>query len=147
MNTQYSDVIELVLSLMKSYKIDNIYVSNGTSGESALETFFIPYIKIASGELQICGASIDLSSRDDINKDFGVELTDGEQLIVAKFVLIGYLSSETFNILQMQLHLQDGDFKTYAEQKNLEGKLNALNCLKEEVNYNVKVSGFTSYAW
>ena len=31
--------------------------------------------------------------------------------------MIGYLSKETHDIMQMQLHLQDGDFKTYAEKK------------------------------
>ena len=62
-------------------------------------------------------------------------------------MLIGYLSKETYNIMQMQLHLQDGDFKTYAEKNNLDGKLNALYMLKEEVGYDVKKSDYKGYEW
>jgi ABC-type bacteriocin/lantibiotic exporter with double-glycine peptidase domain len=49
MNTEYSEVLELVLALMKSYGIDTIY---NNSGENGIINFFIPYIKVASGELE-----------------------------------------------------------------------------------------------
>ena len=62
MATTYSDVYELVLSLISSYKIDDIYVKDGEDG---IETFFMPYLKIAAGELEN-SAGIDISDRDDI---------------------------------------------------------------------------------
>lgn len=142
--TTYSDVFELVLSLMKSYEIDTIYSS---SGESGITTFFIPYLKIASGELENNNSTINLSGRDDTLQQFAVTYSDGEQLIIAKYVMIGYLTKETYDILQMKLHLQDGDFKTYAEKNNLDGKLNALYSLKEEVNYDLKKKGYNNYVW
>ena len=143
MNTAYSDIFELVLALLSSYKIDDIYNENGEDG---INTFFIPYLKIASGELEN-NAGIDLSNRDDELCEFNEKLTDGKQLIVAKYIMIGYLSKETHDIMQMQLHLQDGDFKTFAEKNNLEGKLNALYMLKEEVGYDVKRSGYNGFKW
>ena len=127
MVTTYSDIYELVLSLIRSYKIDDIYVNGGEDG---IETFFMPYLKIASGELEN-NAGIDISDRDDFLRQFNNNLSDGKQLIIAKYIIIGYLSKETHDIMQMQLHLQDGDFKTYAEKNNLDGKLNALYMLKE----------------
>ena len=42
----------------------------------------------------------------------------------------------------MRLHLQDGDFKTYAEANNLTAKTNSLEILKEEVGWNVKKTGY-----
>lgn len=143
MITTYSDVYELVLSLINSYKIDDIYVKDGEEG---IETFFMPYLKIASGELEN-NAGIDISDRDDSLRQFNFKLSDGKQLIIAKYIMIGYLSKETYNIMQMQLHLQDGDFKTYAEKNNLDGKLNALYMLKEEVGYDVKHSGYNGFNW
>jgi hypothetical protein len=137
-------VFELVLALMKSYEIDTIYSSSGGSG---ITTFFIPYLKIASGELENNNSTINLSERDDTLQQFTTTYTDGEQLIIAKYVMIGYLSKETFDILQMKLHLQDGDFKTYAEKNNLDGKMNALYSLKEEVNYDLKKKGYNSFVW
>jgi hypothetical protein len=129
---------------MKTYEIDTIY---STKGESGITEFFIPYIKIASGELENINSSINLSDRDDALMEFSSKLSDGKQLIIAKYVMIAYLSKETFDILQMKLHLQDGDFKTYAEKNNLDGKLNALYMLKEEVGYDVKKTGYNSYTW
>ena len=143
MVTTYSDIYELVLSLISSYKIDDIYVKDGEGG---IETFFMPYLKIASGELEN-SAGINISDRDDILRQFNDKLSDGRQLIIAKYIMIGYLSKETHDIMQMQLHLQDGDFKTYAEKNNLEGKLNALYMLKEEVGYDVKRSGYNGFKW
>lgn len=144
MNTKYSDIFELVLALISSYKIDDLYIKDGEDG---ITTFFIPYLKIASGELENRGSEIDLSDRDDSLREFNSKLTDGKQLIVAKYVMIGYLSKETYDIMQMQLHLQDGDFKTYAEKNNLDGKLSALYMLKEEVGYDVKRAGYNGYTW
>lgn len=143
MVTTYSDVYELVLSLISSYKIDDIYVKDGEDG---IEIFFMPYLKIAAGELEN-SAGIDISDRDDILRQYNIKLSDGKQLIIAKYIMIGYLSKETHDIMQMQLHLQDGDFKTYAEKNNLEGKLNALYLLKEEVGYDVKRSGYNGFKW
>ena len=142
-NTTYSEIYELVLALLSSYKIDDIYIKNGEDG---INTFFMPYLKISSGELEN-NAGIDLSNRDDELQEFGEKLSDGRQLIIAKYIMIGYLSKETHDIMQMQLHLQDGDFKTYAEKNNLDGKLNALYMLKEEVGYDVKRSGYNGFNW
>ena len=133
--TPYTDIIELVLALMKSYELDSIYddaIQNSedkddSSGDKAMILFFLPYFKYASGELQIAGSSID-TTRDDENMSFSTLLTDGEQLMFAKYILIGYLQKETFDILQMKLHLQDGDFKTFAE--------------KDEISWNVTRSGY-----
>lgn len=143
MNTTYSDVYELVLALLSSYKIDDIYIKDGEDG---IETFFMPYLRIASGELEN-KSGIDLSDRDDELKQFNSKVSDGRQLIIAKYIMIGYLSKETHDIMQMQLHLQDGDFKTYAEKNNLDGKLNALYMLKEEVGYDVKRSEYNGFNW
>jgi len=144
MNTKYSDVFELVLALMKSFEIDDVYAANGDDG---ITKFFIPYIKIASGELEISGSDINLSDRNDELFEFNERLSDGKQLVVAKIIFAGYLSKETHDILQMRLHLQDGDFKTYAEKNNLDGKLNALYTLKEEIDYNIKKIGYNEYKW
>lgn len=132
--TNYSDIIELVLALLKSYEIDGIY---DELGEDYVFQFFMPYFKYASGELEILDSGID-TSRDDEIQCFTTLLSDGSQLLFAKYVLIGYLEKNKNDILQMRLHLQDGDFKTFAEANNLTAKQNALEQLKEEVAWGVK---------
>lgn len=137
-NTSYLDIVELVLSLSKSYEIDTIFDEYSEDGVLKL---LLPYFKYASGELEIADSGID-TSRDDSLGEFTTALSDGEQVIFTKYVLIGYLAKEKNDILQMRLHLQEGDFKTYAESNNLTAKANALEILKEEVNWNVTKTGY-----
>lgn len=137
-NTTYLDIIELILSMTKSYEIDGIFDQYDVDG---LVTFLKPYFKFAAGELEIADSGINVE-RDEILNEFTSHLTDGEQLIFAKYVLIGYLTKDKNDILQMRLHLQDGDFKTYAEKNMLEAKTSALEVLKEEVMWNVNKNGY-----
>lgn len=137
-NTTYLDIIELILSMTKSYEIDGIFDQYDVDG---LVTFLKPYFKFAAGELEIADSGINVE-RDEILNEFTSHLTDGEQLIFAKYVLIGYLIRDKNDILQMRLHLQDGDFKTYAEKNMLEAKTSALEVLKEEVMWNVNKNGY-----
>lgn len=134
MNTTYADIVALVMALTKSYELDGIF---DEYDESGLITFLLPYFKIASGELAIAGYNIN-ANRDDELLEFDGMLTDAQQLIFSKHILIGYLTRDKNDILQMRLHLQDGDFKTFAEANNLNAKVNALETLKEEVGWNVK---------
>lgn len=136
--TTYIDIIEIVISLLKSYELDGIY---DNYGEDGLIDILTPYFKYASGELNILDSGIN-TSRDDEMQEFESELSDAEQVLFAKYILIGYLTKDKNDILQMRLHLQDGDFKTFAEANNLNAKSSALEQLKEEVAWGVKKIGY-----
>lgn len=137
-NTTYTDIVELVLALTKSYELDGIFDKYKLDG---LLQFLKPYFKFAAGELEISDSNIN-TDRDENLKEFTSVLSDGDQLIFAKYVLIGYLTRDKNDILQARLHLQDGDFKTYAEKNMLEAKTNALEVLKEEVGWDVTKNGY-----
>ena len=81
-NTSYFDIIELILALTKSYEIDGIF---DKYGENGLLQLLLPYFKFASGELEISDSGIN-TSRDDELLEFNNKLTDGEQLIFAKYI-------------------------------------------------------------
>lgn len=137
-NTTYLDIVELILALSKSYEIDSIFDKYDEQGVLRL---LLPYFKFASAELEIIDSGIN-TERNDLLFEFSSPLSDGDQLIFAKYVLIGYLTKDKNDILQMRLHLQDGDFKTFAEANNLTAKTNSLEMLKEEVNWNVTKNGY-----
>lgn len=143
-NTTYLDVIEIALHILHDYKLDNAIVTEDTT---TLNKVFTPYIKIASGELENFDVDFDISQRDDVLYTFLTELTDGQQLFVAKLIVIGYLSREINDIMQMKLHLQTGDFKTFAERNNLEGKQNLKDILSEEMNYKITKRGYKDFDW
>ena len=107
-NTTYSEVIELALMIMHDYKLDGTIVNEDIP---TLNKVFAPYIKYAAGELENFDVNFDISDRDDVQYTFNSELTDGQQLFVAKLMVIGYLTREVNDIMQMKLHLQTGDFQ------------------------------------
>ena len=144
LNTKYSEVIELAVHIMDNYKLYDLVYEEEID---YLQQILLPYIKFASAELELQSANFSISDRDDDNKRFNSVSTDGQQLLVAKLIVVGFLTFTTNNILEMKLHLQDGDFKTHAEKNNLEGKLNALYTLKEEVNYNITKTGYKKFEW
>lgn len=143
-NTTYSEVIELALHILHDYKLDGVIIDEDTA---TLNKVFAPYIKFASGELENYDVDFDISARDEVNYEFDTSLTDGQQLFVAKLVVIGYLTREVNDVMQMKLHLQTGDFKTFAERNNLEGKQNLIDNLREEINYKITKRGYKSYGW
>ena len=143
-NTTYSEVIELALMIMHDYKLDGTIVNEDIP---TLNKVFAPYIKYAAGELENFDVNFNISDRDDVQYTFNSELTDGQQLFVAKLMVIGYLTREVNDIMQMKLHLQTGDFKTFAERNNLEGKQELLNILEEDINYKITKRGYKGFDW
>lgn len=143
-NTTYSEVIELALHILHDYKLDGTIINEDID---TLNKVFAPYIKYAAGELENFEIDFEIANRDDVNYTFNSVLTDGQQLFVAKLIVIGYISREVNDIMQMKLHLQTGDFKTFAERNNLEGKQDLLNTLKEEINYKITKRGYKGFDW
>ena len=142
--TAYSDIVELSLHILKNYELQDLIVADNMTD---LVKIFTPYIKFAAGELENANTTFTIGDRNDTTHQFATDLTDGQQVIVAKYCVIGFLERETNDILQMKLHLQDGDFKTHAEKNNLEGKQNALFNLKEEIIYDVTRLGYKGFKW
>ena len=58
-----------------------------------------------------------------------------------------WLSKEVKNLLQLRLHVQDVDFKTYSEAQNLTAKQNALTLLKEECSQLLIDNGYKNNSW
>ena len=79
-NTTYTDIVELVLALTKSYELDGIFDKFKLDG---LLQLLSPYFKFAAGELEITDSGIN-TERDENIYEFTSTLTDGEQLIFAK---------------------------------------------------------------
>ena len=142
--TSYSEIVELSLYILRNYELQQLIVSDDMT---TLVKIFTPYITFAAGELENSGSTFTITNRNDATGEFGFDLTDGQKVIVAKYCVIGFLTRETNDILQMKLHLQDGDFKTHAEKNNLEGKQNALFNLKEEIIYDVTRLGYKGFKW
>lgn len=127
MATPYSDVFELFLGSIQDYKINNIYDSSTTEEfEEYLTTFLIKAIP------HFYNCQKDLELRDDTLRSFDETLTTNERVILSNLMIVEWLKKETNDLTQMQLHLGDKDFKSYAEANNLKEKRETMNNSQED---------------
>jgi len=144
MATLYNDIYDLALVELKDYRIDKIY--NQSVGD--FETYMRGFLAKAIPKFMNCQA--DLTDRDDTTKQFNVTLSDKEQDILSIWVGISWLNNAINDINQIQLHLNDTDFKHYAEGQNLKEKTAHRDKMREmvkqdEVDYGLKNTPWSSW--
>jgi hypothetical protein len=141
MATLYSDIFELFLGNIQDYKIDALYNDSTESAEEYMKIFLIRAIPWFDNCLK------DLDSRNDITRTFTVTLNTDEKVILSNLMVIEWLEHEIHDIKQMQLHLQDREFKTYAESQNLKEKSDHLIKLRENTEKLMTRYGYKNYTW
>lgn len=128
MATAYSEINELFLGSIQDYKIDKLFALNSDTVEIYMKMFLIRSIPYFDSCVK------NLEDRDDEYRTFNFTLNTDEKVILSNLMVVEWLRKETHDIRQMQLHLNDKDFKTYAEANNLKEKRETLFSIKEEVD-------------
>lgn len=118
MPTPFSDVFERFQQKIQDYTIDDMYELSTKAYEDYLTGF------LKSGLVKFFHCKKDLTSRDDANKTFLIDLSELEQEILSHLMVIEWLEKETNNIMEMRLALSSHDWKRYAESQNLKEKSN-----------------------
>lgn len=127
--TEFSKIFDLFLSIISDYRLNTIY---STSGSRALNLYLTPWLLYSIREFEpICDQSLEI---DPLTEKFMTDLTIKNQLILAQLMSRYWLQKELQDIQQMQLHLQDRDYKTYSEAQNLKSKLDLYNAKREEIS-------------
>lgn len=76
----------------------------------------------------------DLSARDDEKQTFNEDLTDAEQEIIAKLLVVEWIEPQINSIMNLQPILNDHDFETYSQANFLKVKLELKTDLKSELD-------------
>jgi len=76
----------------------------------------------------------DLSNRDDEKQTFNEDLTDAEQEIIAKLLVVEWIEPQINSIMNLQPILNDHDFETYSQANFLKVKLELKTDLKSELD-------------
>lgn len=76
----------------------------------------------------------DLSNRDDEKQTFNEDLTDTEQEIIAKLLVVEWIEPQINSIMNLQPILNDHDFETYSQANFLKVKLELKTDLKSELD-------------
>lgn len=117
MATTFSDVYDQFMQFITDYKLNALYANSVTDFETYLSGFLIPAIT----DFKNCNQSLAYA-----NGVFTETLTTENIKILALLLKKYWLIKEIDDIKQMNLHVNDRDFKTYAESTNMQAKQSRL---------------------
>lgn len=130
MSTPFSDIYDLCMTSIRDYKINELFSQTDLTN---FENLMLSYLKKAIPKFIHCKKDLENIMDMTLNQ-FTDTLTLTEQTILSDLMVIEWLNSKILNVTQMDLHLNDTDFKHYSEAQNLTAKMNTRNILQESVN-------------
>lgn len=130
MTTSFSEIYDLCMTSIRDYKIDKLFAATDLTN---FENLMLSYLKKAIPKFIHCQKDLENIMDMTLNQ-FTDTLTLTEQVILSDLMVIEWLNSKILDVTQMQIHLNDTDFKHYSEAQNLTAKMNARNIMQESVN-------------
>lgn len=133
-NTEFSEIYHIFLNSIQDYHLKNLFQENIEFAEDMLQTFLMKAVV----NFYNCDK---IKNVDTISGEFNCELTIEEKHILANFMLLAWLDYNINDITQMEINLNDSDFKHYSEEKNLEKKVEYANKLREITMQSMTIYG------
>jgi hypothetical protein len=142
--TLYDEIYDLFLVSVRDYKLDNLFASTPTAFNNYLEGFLIKSIPTFTN------CTKDLEDRNDTTQTFNIALSTAEKVILSNIMVYEWMAKEIQDITQMNLSLNDTDFKRYAESQNLTAKSKHQSIIREiftqqMTNYEIKEIPWTDW--
>ena len=129
MASSADSIFDLFLSMISDYRLTTLFQ---TSGSSVLNLYLEPWLLFSITDFEIvCDQDLTYSTT---TQEFTETLTQKNKNILAQIMVRYWLSKEVQDITQMRLHVQDKDFRTFAEANNLREKQSLLNTKREEIS-------------
>ncbi len=116
MATEYSDIYDRFLSKITDYELDDLV-------DSAIYDNLLKYMKSSLSDFKYC--TQDLSNRDDGNSIFNITLTDLEQEIIARFMIVQWLNPFILRTENLTNYFNSKDFQGFSPA-NIVDKLSKL---------------------
>lgn len=139
--TTFEEIYDLFLISIQDYKLDKLY----SNSEEDFKTFLQGFLIKAISNFDNC--TKDIQSYDLTNQSFYVELDLKEKIILSNLMTIEWLLREIQNINNINLHLNDTDFKMYSEAQNLKEKKEYYSVLREIVNQDMSNYSLKNISW
>lgn len=141
MATSFDEITDLALVSFRDYKLDKLY----SLSEADFKNVFEGYLYKAIPKFNNC-----LKDLEDINtntKVFNSTLSLTEKVILSDLSVIEWMTSKILDVTQMELHLNDTDFKHYSEREILRGKVEVQEILRERVSQDCVNYGLKNAPW
>jgi len=129
MGTHASDVFDLFMILQTDYKLLALYQNSGTAG---LNNYLEAWLLLSINEFDsICTQSLVYDTE---TQTFSETLTNENKMMLCQIMVKYWLLKNVQDILQMNLNIQDHDFKTFSQSENLSAKQKMYAAKREEVS-------------
>lgn len=125
--TEFEKIYKLFLNMIQDYSLTKMFEFDPETAEDMLETFLIMAIAEFEGYNKLI-ANVNLKA-----KCFSFELTISEMVIMARIMVMCWLDRVINDLTQINLKLQDNDFKHSSENANLKEKLEYADRWREKV--------------
>lgn len=126
MATSFDNIIELMMTNIRDYKIDSLYEIDPTGFATYLDGFILRGLPRFTDSL----TSLDYNAE---TREFTHDLSLLEQTIIADYATLEWMKSCIEDITQFQLHLTNREFKIHSEAENLKQKQSLANDMREKV--------------
>lgn len=123
MSTSYDLIFDRFLSKVTDYELAELISSD-------LELYLIKYLKGAIVDFKYC--NVDLSDREDSSKVFNADLSETEQEILSKFMLLHWISPNILRLENIRQSVGNRDFQLYSGANFLDKLVSLKNGLKVE---------------
>lgn len=136
--TTFTEIYDQFMMLVTDYRLNALYAESVTDFETYLSGFLIPAIT----DFKNCNQSLAYATA-----TFTATLSVENIKILALLTKKYWLTKEIDDITQMNLHVTDRDFKTYAESTNMQAKQARLILEKEALSQTLVDYGLDNVAW
>lgn len=123
MSTSYDLIFDRFLSKVTDYELSELM-------DEDLENQLLKYLRSAISDFKY--STKDLSDRDDQALSFNVDLSDSEQEILAKFMLVHWLTPHILRLENIRNTIGNKDFSQYSPGNFLDKLINLKQTLLSE---------------
>lgn len=139
-NTELAEVYDFFMMTVTDYRLTDLFNTSLPDFENYLQA----WLEYAIAEFSICDQDLEF---DDTTKEFPVELSRRNKVILATLMMKYWLQKSVNDITQFNLHVTDRDFRVASEAQNLREKSNYLNIVKEQCSQMLIDYGYTNNEW
>ena len=140
MKTPFGDVYDLFMFTVSDYRLDTLF----NLDEESFEAYLFPWLQFSVNEFK--DSKIDLTF-DETTKEFDNTLGYQEKSILAHLMMKYWLQRLVNDVLQVNLHVQDREFRVASEAMNLREKSTHLNHVKEQCSQMLNDYGYLNANW
>ena len=136
MGTPYGDIYDRFLSKVNDYSLSSL-------PDDLFDSTLLKYLKNAIPEFKYCLQ--DLSDRDDTNATFNIDLTEQEQSILTKFMVVEWLTSFVNRESNLKLQLGNRDYQTFSSANLLKSLSDTRDIAKREADSDMNFYYYATY--